>query len=789
MSGLTLRESFRSIFYLIILVMLVLPASMPANAQVEHENPMSLTPSNPANIDDLMASMLGNMLSNIDVTSLYLKDHNFTQAKLSFNTINMSYDQYKRLLWQLNLSESDYTAISGDLDITKEQLYGFINDIDSYNSYRLQYNESLARGDGVNASIYADAIRGKYGNITSTYNDMRPRAISMAKILQNKDIDTSTMASSLNNFNDVMHWLSDDYNRLRLDNSSAVLELSANQTEVPVGHGVSFSASLKDTYGNPLISRDIYVYLDNRLVGNATTDQYGVGIVQCAIPANVSGDHVYAQAEYLPPGGSLTPVFSNNIELLVPDMNTNLSMDMDRSDASYGDAVDISGSLGSVDGRMAPGKVIDIYYNRSRVGSAVTDDNGSYSYKYTITSLTPAGQSMVYAAYERKQGDVFLNSTSAGRTLYVSPQNTILTLNGSDIYNLGGTARFNGKLVTENDIPVSGITVSLHVDGSIVARSSTDKNGSYVTAFTIPYDAIAGDHVVYSSFSPGPDMSLNMSLSNLTHVTFADSGEKLAMRRLPLAVFPGDSINFSGTLRTGDGLPMADRLLVINLSSMSVGPVKTDGQGAFNASYIVDGNEPAGLYPIIVSDTGAQAPGALFSGQVLLIPYDKFLVAGILVVVILIIAGAVGFIVLPRRREHKGDDSGLMPESAPAKPEAVPVPQAVPVKTFDAGETIRTIESAIGAGDLEGGIAQIYIASRKVAALHGVEVKDSMTHNEFMRAASKVLPSLSGPFRSIVTMYERAIYAQRHVSDQDVARALNSLKETLASLDVGGNAG
>jgi hypothetical protein len=91
---------------------------------------------------------------------------------------------------------------------------------------------------------------------------------------------------------------------------------------------------------------------------------------------------------------------------------------------------------------------------------------------------------------------------------------------------------------------------------------------------------------------------------------------------------------------------IANLTLTVNVAAYNTTAAMTDVSGSFNASYTVTGAESPGLLTLTIAD----AASPLYSGQALLLPYDKSKVLGVLVIVVVVITG---FFLVFRRRARK----------------------------------------------------------------------------------------------------------------------------------------
>jgi hypothetical protein len=371
--------------------------------------------------------------------------------------------------------------------------------------------------------------------------------------------------------------------------------------------------------------------------------------------------------------------------------------------------------------------------------------------------------------------------------LTVQALKTTLTLHSDNAsYALGDTAYISGSLVAENGLPVGGENVLIYIDDAVWYNARTGPDGTYSAGLFIPYNAKPGSHKIYASYDPGSGKSLRSSSSDSINVTFLDTGEVMKLSGLPLILFKGDSLNMSGSLYTGEGKPIKGWEVTASLSNTTIDKVRTDARGLFNLLYTVSGNESMGMSAISVSDASSGSPSpAVYSAQVLIVPYDKLLLIAILVLVVALIL-IIAYMVRLRRGRAIGSEvsrEAIAPQAPVAEePMAAAAPEIIKPE-----ETIRleidAIKSAIKEGNIPDAVKRIYTASRRAAIEHGINVPDSMTHNEFYAAMTLNYPSLYTPLGSIIRMYEKVNYGRRDASGHELDLAINSLREIFAGLE------
>jgi len=217
---------------------------IPACAQVVHENPNALVTSSGQSLDDQLNALLVKMLGNLDDVSSALDQNNITATREAYSRLSSSFDGLDSLLWQLNLSESDYRSIAGQMNLMNDEVMAIIDGSDAYSHGIDLYNASLSGGDLSNASIAAAQVRDSYRNVSSSYGGLRQNVTAMESLLEGRNIDTGRLDSALASLDRHMYSMNRSYENLSIPENVSRLKLSVGRSNVSQGDYVLFSCSL-----------------------------------------------------------------------------------------------------------------------------------------------------------------------------------------------------------------------------------------------------------------------------------------------------------------------------------------------------------------------------------------------------------------------------------------------------------------------------------------------------------------------------------------------------------------
>ena len=458
MGRVNIQMALQAIFCL---AMAVMAATLPSNAQVIHEDPGQMTPSNPQNFNDRINTILNNMALGLDnvLDQMYAK--NKTGTLQAIDQFDVSCSELKELVWQLNVTGPGQGEVSGDLDSMIAELAEFSNSSEGYDLGLSLYNQSIA-GNGTAASEYAGLVRSYYTNLSTSYKSFRTNATALGQALSDNDIDIGSYDDALNSIDNYIYELSDNYS----------------------SSGVG---------------------------GEASTSSGG-------------------------------PITGNGQILPVNPINAWLTIDVDRSNVSCGDQINIFGRMSTVSDIPIIGSVVDISMDNDLAGTALTRDNGSYAYVLQVTPSMAAGIHMINASFTGSQ--YIMDGPSPGALINITGSPASLTINVPDSATTGGQLIINGTLAISGGSGVDGSNVTVFLDGAPAGSVNTTAGGRYDISLYIPPDASPGNHTVYSSFDPGQDKALDAAISPKAVISFTDGRQYLKLSGSSPISFNGQMILF-----------------------------------------------------------------------------------------------------------------------------------------------------------------------------------------------------------------------------------------------------
>lgn len=738
-----------------------------ACGQAIHENPDALVPSRGQKAESQVESILEGMMARLNDISAALNGGNYSEAKAAYSRFSASFDEFGELLWQLNLSGSDYAAISEEMSLTNDAVRAIIERGEAYNIGIVGYSESLSAGDTANASLYAAKARESYASLSSSYEQLRRNASIVDSILADQGIYTGGLDASLSGLDRYMYMVNASYQNVSIGHGPA-LSLYSDRLRASVGDEVTFRVVLRNENGTPMPGEGVKLYADGRLAGECITGDSGEGPIVYVVPINVSGDRIFAHSECVPSSNPGSLVVSNYVELEVEGVGPALTIKIDKEAVSFGERVNVTGTL-TAKGQPMPGRRIILSFSDFS-GSAVTDSNGTYNYSMNVGPYTASGSYPVNASYTRKENDILLNASASSEKLSVLTMPAFLSLNAPGFITLGSTANVSGSLIAWNGEPVADAVVSLYADEAFLSNCTTGDDGDFNRLLPIPYNMSQGTHMLYAAFDPGPGRALAATNSTPVLVIFQAGAPRLSMNGVPMVAFRNDTICLNGTLLTDNGMPIAGKALEVSIFDGPRMMVVTGASGNFSLAYNVTGEETAGLSSILVIDPDSSK--ALYSGSVLLLPYDMPIVAGTIALLLVIAVAAIfGYIRYVAPKPQKAVEATV--QATPAEAPAPIMPEKPLISIEDESARIHSL----GYSDYREAMTQAYILMKKVLEGHGIRPDDSMTHNELYRYAVESLPSASAQLKGFVSLYEKAIYANMPLTSIEIDTAIKYIKE------------
>ena len=352
-------------------------------------------------------------------------------------------------------------------------------------------------------------------------------------------------------------------------------------TPVIVGDNVIIDISLSAN-GTALADKVVTVTIGDEEPFNITTLTDG------------TYQHVYTPTE----SGELTINVSfdgdkNNIEaenqttVVINTLNTTIVID-DIATVKYGANVTISGTIKDGNDELVEGIEATIYVNGVEVANVTTDENGTFTYDYTVETLGINNVTVESLATNK------YNANNTNTTFEV--QMLDITITGEDI--TGRTldnVSIAVSVTDENGDAVSdGSVVFTDANGVVLGGADVvDGSASIITVFNKSYDGIVT--VTYDQFGvyAAGEGSVNVAISRIgTNLTMIDVD----------AVKIGENVIVNVVLTDEDNKLMSDETITLTVNNETLTNTTVNGVAKFTLSF-----NDADEYEIVATYAGNDA--------------------------------------------------------------------------------------------------------------------------------------------------------------------------------------
>ncbi|MYD36629.1 MAG: hypothetical protein F4X20_06465 [Dehalococcoidia bacterium] len=352
----------------------------------------------------------------------------------------------------------------------------------------------------------------------------------------------------------------DDYYESWSDPDIAVFSKSglvfSGPQEVNVGTEAVFRGQVTEDTGRGVPGIPVSVIIDGRAFPQRTTGEDGSFSFSNTflLPGRHWAEVRFADTDYLRANSARL-----NLQAYMPTTLTLNAPVQARVDEPF----TVSGTL--IDWRQTPlnGRQVTINVGENESATVVAGVDGSFTHQVTLPS---SGQVTVTAAYE---GTEFILSSSASSKV-IARDVTVLSFEGPGQILAGEAGLFRGTVTSPTNDELEPLTVEILNDGEVITAIQTGEDGtfSYDTGSlgeTGPRMLTA--RVPEQEFLTSSAATIAFSVVHPTIITL--DGPPIAMT--------GQHIEFVGTLRRGDGQPIADASVLLDDN-----PVITADDGTFS---------------------------------------------------------------------------------------------------------------------------------------------------------------------------------------------------------------
>ena len=312
----------------------------------------------------------------------------------------------------------------------------------------------------------------------------------------------------------------------------ANITVSTTKNLVYIPSSFVFSGVVSSNYG-VMENATLKIMNNNEVIGTAYTNALGEYSreIECNTTAEYNLKAVYE--------GDDVHYSSNSsfVNVVARKLNTNVTINSNKSTVYYGQSVTITGVLKDELGNKLSDTTVKLYNGSSQLATGTTNSNGEYSFTETLNE----GTYSLKVVYDGDNSHSNCNSSSI--SIIVRKLNTNITINtDKNVVYHSQSLVISGVLKDELGVPISGATVTLK-GGSSDSTRTTNSNGEY--SFIRNYSSAGGDYgktfnyyVVYAGDN--------------SHAGVTSSTKSIPVRKAPTSI----STTLPSEIYVGDTIPI-----------------------------------------------------------------------------------------------------------------------------------------------------------------------------------------------------------------------------------------
>ena len=272
--------------------------------------------------------------------------------------------------------------------------------------------------------------------------------------------------------NDTMNYTSSVNGSSVVVNPRATNMTVVNNASVIVGQVVTVNGTLKDELGDALKGAFVNVIVGDVLIENVPVDKNGFYSVECQV--NVVGT-ISITVMYTNDTTNYTSSV-NGSSVVVNPRATNMTI-VNKASVYVGENLEISGILRDELNEIISNTVVSIIIGNYYVEENVeVDSNGKYCYIYKTTEVGEQSIKVKYISDNPKY--MSSTNTSSFKVIDLPPLSTSISINAAST-KVGNKSLVKGKLIDEENKPVSGVTVTILLNNKDSYNATTGSDGTY----------------------------------------------------------------------------------------------------------------------------------------------------------------------------------------------------------------------------------------------------------------------------------------------------------------------
>ncbi len=435
---------------------------------------------------------------------------------------------------------------------------------------------------------------------------------------------------------------------------------------------------------------------------------------------------------------------------------TSLSLGLDSTKSYIGGSIGASGVLSS-NSQVLGGRVVQLLLNGQQVGTANTQADGSYSFKFQVpfSYVDSVSVTALYTPLGNDRG-VYLAALSPTIKVQVLFYKTILNVSLTSVAYPGLPCAINGQVTSDNGPSPNARKINILLDNASVIQIQSGANGLFTTTFTVDPAEKLGTHALAVTVDPSglySGASLQKTLTVEKMRTSISVG-------VPSFIILPSQIQVTGKVGSALG-PSAGINILVDLGNVSAN-VRTSTNGNFNATL----NLPINLLLAGFQDVSVSAQPSVpwqAAGQT---KVSVFALNSVSVGVVLTSSLSVFFVAFKRASKTRSKKSQQI---------TIPVESTPTVQMAEIGFSSTPHLSLEGNRGL---VLKAYVDALRILELvTGNSLLPNMTLREFAVKTEDSIGEAKSAFSELTTLAEKSLYSPHDPREEDLGRAQNLVRE------------
>ena len=271
---------------------------------IVHENPANLTTQQPFDVNGKLMLQLEQMFGSLDKVALNINLNQFDLSRLSLKDFDQYYQFFKDYLARTTITGSDYQRITGQANVTAEQLRAIIESSEIFNTDFARFKAYYDGGDMVSATSAALELQKQYNAMNGSSRQLTLTAAAISALLQNTNVNTNRLDEGINTLNVYMDRMN-ELNALPLSLlGNTNLTLAADRANVSTGDMVLFTACLTSN-DTAVAGGQVELFVDGVSAGKLAPGSNGTCIIYYRIQPDTFNGTLRAVAYFDPLGDQL----------------------------------------------------------------------------------------------------------------------------------------------------------------------------------------------------------------------------------------------------------------------------------------------------------------------------------------------------------------------------------------------------------------------------------------------------------------------------------------------------